>query len=82
MAGKIKPSKELIEKWIREDEEARSIRREKANWDFIEKQPPKIRLALIVFIETGDIYKAAHIANLTIDEFDELRLKAGIPVIT
>ena len=82
MAEKVKPGRELIEKWVREDEEARRIRREKANWEFIEKQPPRIRFALIVFIETGDIYKASHIAGLTIDEFNELRVEAKIPIIT
>ena len=82
MVNKIKPPKELIEKWKEEDEEARKIRRKMANWEFINKQPPKIKLALIIYIETGDIYKAAKIAGLTIDEFNEIRIKANIPSIT
>ncbi len=32
------PSEELLEKWVRENEEARRIRRESADWEFIEKQ--------------------------------------------
>jgi len=79
---KIKPSRELIERWEKEDEEARRIRREKADWRFIEEQEPLIKLALIVYIETGDIYRASRIAGLTIDEFNEIRLKAKIPHIT
>jgi len=82
MVKKVKPSKELLEKWEKEDEEARRIRRENADWDFINKQPPKIRLALLVYIETGDIYKAAKIAGMTIGEFNEIRIKAKIPSIT
>lgn len=82
MVEKIKPTKELLEKWMREDEEARNIRRNRANWKFIERQDPKVKLALIIYVETGDIYKAARIAGLTIDEFNEIRLKAGIPNIT
>jgi len=35
-----------LEKWRRLEEEARRIRREEADWKFIEKQPPKIRAAL------------------------------------
>jgi len=70
-----------IKRWAREDEEARRIRREKANWDFIEKQPPKIKAALKYFIERGDRYVAAKIAGLSLDEFDEIRLKANIPVV-
>jgi len=82
MAGKVRPPKELLEEWEREDREAREIRRRSADWDFIEKQPPKARLALLVYIETGDIYKAARLAEMSISEFNELRRKAGIPAVT
>ena len=74
--------RELAERWRLEDEEARRIRREKVDWEFIEKQPPKLRLALIHFIEAGDLYKAAKLAELTIDEFNQLRVKAKIPRTT
>jgi len=60
-------------------EEARRIRRSMADWDFIEKQPPRIREALKYYIETGDLYVASRIAGLTIEEFNELRIKARIP---
>jgi len=79
---KIIPPKNLIEKWKKEDEEAREIRRKKADWNFINKQPPKIRAALIYYIEHGDRYVAARIAGLTIDEFNNIRIKAKIPSIT
>ena len=72
----------LREKWVREDEEFRVIRRRMANWDYIMKQPPRVRLALMVYIETGDIYRAARIAGLSIDEFNDVRIKASIPHIT
>jgi len=73
--------KHLLEEWEREDREAREIRRKMANWDFINKQPPRIRAALIHFIETGDLWVASRIAGLTVDEFNELRIKANIPVV-
>ena len=82
MVKKITPPNELIEKWKEEDEKAREIRRREADWKFIEKQPFRIKLALLYFIEYGDIYKAAKIAGLTIDEFNEIRIKANIPRIT
>ena len=75
------PPKELLEEWEKEDEEARKIRRERADWNFINKQAPHIKAALIYFIEQGDRYVAARIAGLTIDEFDEIRRKAKIPVV-
>jgi hypothetical protein len=59
-------------------EEAREIRRRYANWDYIRKQPPRIRVALEYYVETGDLYVASRIAGVTIEEFNELRIKAGI----
>jgi len=77
----VKVSNDLVEKWRKEDEEARRIMREKANWEFIKSQPPRIRAALEYLIEKGDRYVAAKIAGLTLEEFDELRRKANIPVV-
>jgi len=70
----------LRAKVTREDvDEAKRVRREHADWDFIEKQPPKIKAALKYYIETGDMYVASRIAGLTVDEFNELRVRAKIP---
>ena len=74
--------KKLLRKWEEEDIEAREIRRKHANWEYINKQPPKIKTALIYYIETGDRRGAARIAGLTIDEFNEIRIKANIPNVT
>jgi hypothetical protein len=72
--------KELRAKVSLEDfEEARKIRRELADWGFIERQVPKIREALKYYVETGDLYVASRIAGLTVEEFNELRIKARIP---
>ena len=71
----------LVGCWEREDEEFREIRRRSADWKFIEEQPPHLRAALIYFIERGDRYVAARIAGLTVEEFDELRRRANIPVV-
>jgi len=70
-----------VEDWEREDEEFREIRRSKADWDFINAQPPNIRAALLYFIEKGDRYVASRIAGLSLDEFDEIRRRAKIPVV-
>ncbi len=70
-----------VEEWEREDEEFREIRRSKADWDFINAQPPNIRAALLYFIEKGDRYVASRIAGLSLDEFDEIRRRAKIPVV-
>jgi len=31
------------------------------------------------YVETGDLYVASRIAGLTVEEFNELRIKARIP---
>jgi len=78
----VRPPEELLARWRREDEEARAMRREKADWEFIERLPPRQRLALVTYIETGDIYLAARIMGVTIDEFNQLRLRARVPWVT
>ncbi len=69
----------ILEKFRREEEEFREIRRKYADWNFIEKQPPRIKAALKYYIETGDLYVASRIAGVTVGKMNELRRKAGIP---
>jgi len=71
----------LARRWREEDEEAREIRRREADWDFIRAQPPRLRMDLELYVELGDLYVASRVAGLTLDEFNELRLKARIPVV-
>jgi len=62
---------------------AREIRRKTANWDFIKSLPPKLRIALEYYIETGDFRGAARIAGMAVDEFLILaKDKAGIYDLT
>ena len=77
----IKIPHELLDRWLREDEEARRIRRDRADWNFINRQRPQLRIALTYYVENGDIVGAAKLAKLTIDEFNELRIQAKIPWI-
>ncbi|CCC81073.1 paREP6 family protein [Thermoproteus tenax Kra 1] len=71
-----------VEDVVKALEEARELRRRYADWQFIEGQPPKLRAALKYYVETGDIYVASRIAGMTVDEFNELRIKARIPSVT
>ena len=79
MSSKGTANKDLIENFWREEIEFRRIRRESADWSFIEKQPPRIKAALEYYIETGDLYVASRIAGVTVGRMNELRKKAGIP---
>ncbi len=73
--------KEKLEKWRKLEEEAREIRRKEADWKFIEDQPPRIRAALKLYVETGDIRLSAKLAELSLEEFREILRKANIPVV-
>jgi len=68
-----------VEEWEELEEEAREVRRKEADWDFIESQPPKLRAALKFYVETGDLYVASRIADMSVEEFNELRKRARIP---
>ncbi len=48
------------------------------DWEGVSRLPPRVRAAVKLFIETGDLYKAAKLAGMTLDEFNELRLRLGI----
>jgi len=68
-----------VEKWVEAEKEAREIRKRYADWEFINSLPPKLRAALLYYIETGDLYVASRIAGLSVEEFNELRIRANIP---
>ncbi|MCK4614897.1 MAG: hypothetical protein KAU14_08845 [Thermoplasmata archaeon] len=72
-------SLEELQKDLKED---REIRIKSADWKFIEKQPLRIRKALEILVKTGDIYRASRFAQLTLDEMNDLRIEAKIPVVT
>jgi hypothetical protein len=71
-----------LKEWIEYFNEAREIRRRFANWEFVKKQPPKIRIALEYYIETGDFRTAAKIVGMGVDEFvDMAKDLANIPTV-
>jgi predicted HTH domain antitoxin len=70
-----------IRRWAELEEEARRIRREMADWEFIEKQEPRIKEALKYYIEKGDIRRASMLAGVDLETFRDLLRKARIPVI-
>ena len=72
---------ELLEEWRRADEEARRIRRESADWKFIEKQPEPIKTALKLLVETGDLKMVSKLFNISLGELNNLRLKAKVPLV-
>lgn len=70
-----------VEEVVEALEEARKLRRERADWEFIEKLPPKLKAALKYYIETGDFRVAQQIAGLDFEDFRELLRRAKVPVV-
>ena len=69
------------EEFRREEEEFREIRRRYADWDYIRRQPLRIRAVLEFYVETGDIRLASCLAGLNISAFRNILREANIPVI-
>ncbi len=73
---------EIRKKWEILEEGDRRIREREADWEFIERQPPKIRAALKYYIKEGDIRIAAKLSGLSLEGFREKLREANVPVIT
>ncbi|MCC6051118.1 MAG: hypothetical protein LM580_10445 [Thermofilum sp.] len=69
----------VLEELKMREKEAREIRRREADWEFINSLPARLKLALIHYVETGDLYVSARIAGIPMEEFNELRIRARIP---
>ena len=69
---------ELRRKWEEYERKARRLRREMADWNFIRSQPPRLRAALELYVETSDIRLAQRVSGLILEDFIELIKKAGI----
>jgi len=69
--------------YIEREEEARKMRRENADWEFINSLPPKQRAAVLLFIELGALRLAQRISGLPLEDFIELlrRARVWIPLV-
>ena len=69
-----------LKEWLEYFKEAKEVRRRYANWEFIRSQPPKARVALEYYVETGDFRTAAKMADMAVDEFVNMaKDQANIP---
>jgi len=64
--------------YIEREEEARKMRRENADWDFINSLSPRQRAAVLLFIELGALRLAQRISGLPLEDFIELLRRAGV----
>ena len=61
------------------EEFERDIRRREADWSYVNSLPIRIREAVILFIEMGDLRLAQHIARMELEDFLDILRKARIP---
>jgi hypothetical protein len=64
-----------------DEAEARELRGRHADWQYIRQLPPRLRAALIYYIETGDLRRAQRLSGLDLDGFRELMRRAGVPLV-
>ena len=70
---------EFLELLREYEAEGREVRRRMADWEFINKQPPRLRAALIYYVERGDLRMAQRLSGLGLEEFRELLRRARVP---
>lgn len=62
-------------------EEARELRWKHADWAYIESLQPRLRAALVFYIETGDLRRAQWLSGLDLEDFRELMRRARVPLV-
>jgi len=60
-------------------QEEREVRRREADWDAIERLPPRLKAAVKLFIETGDLRLAQRLSGLDLEDFVELLRSVKVP---
>jgi len=69
---------EKLQEVIDREREARELRRREADWDYINSLPPRIRVAIKLFIETGNLRLSQKISGLGLEEFVEHLRRADV----
>ncbi|MGC8932816.1 MAG: hypothetical protein ACP5KE_08585 [Candidatus Methanodesulfokora sp.] len=67
-----------MEEWHAIDSELRELRRRNADWSYIKSLPPKIREAVEIYIEKGDLREAQHASGLSLEEFVDVLRRAAV----
>jgi len=54
------------------------MRRQNADWNYINTLPPRVRAAVILFIEKGDLRLSQKLSGLDLEDFIETLRKARV----
>jgi hypothetical protein len=60
---------------------ARELRRKEADWSYIESRPEPLKTALEKLVETGDLKLVSRLYSIPLEELNEERIKARIPLV-
>jgi len=68
----------MTEPLAEREREARELRRRETDWGYINSLPPRIRVAIKLFIETGSLRLSQKISGLGLEEFVEHLRRANV----
>ncbi|MCC5998002.1 MAG: hypothetical protein LM573_02890 [Thermofilum sp.] len=60
------------------EKEVAEMRRQNADWNYINTLPPRVRAAVILFIEKGDLRLSQKLSGLDLGDFIETLKKARV----
>ncbi|GAB6947779.1 hypothetical protein JCM16161A_19090 [Vulcanisaeta sp. JCM 16161] len=69
---------DIIRELEERERELREMRRREADWDFINSLPPRVRSAVVLFIETGDLRLAQRLSGLGLEDFVDILRRARV----
>ncbi len=69
---------DVIRELEEREREVREMRRREADWEFIKSLPPRVRGAVVLFIETGDLRLAQKLSGLDLEGFVDVLRRARV----
>jgi predicted HTH domain antitoxin len=69
---------ELLEEWEEEDRELRELRKRRVDREYVASLPSRLRGAVELYVERGDLRLACELSGLPLDEFVEVLRRAGV----
>jgi hypothetical protein len=62
------------------EKEVAEMRRQNADWNYINTLPPRVKAAVILFIEKGDLRLSQKLSGLDLEDFIETLRKARVRI--